>query len=111
MRLPASGVLEFGAKVTVFKYHQYRPAAREGFKLIKQCLEQLPTFALGAQIKISGGIGNDSSSPNNSISYPRAHSWPASFIASKWVAAICDTSMASRWLFGSSAFRLSPRQQ
>ena len=39
----------------VFKYHQYRPAAREGFKLMEQCLEHLPTFALGAQIEISGG--------------------------------------------------------
>jgi hypothetical protein len=39
----------------VFKYHQDRPGAREGFKLMEECLEQLLTFALGAQIEISGG--------------------------------------------------------
>jgi hypothetical protein len=82
MRLPAPGVLEFGTEgndkqdaqpgnpikyqieqlvrarvdpMRVFKYHRYRSAAREGFKLMEQCLEQLPTFTLGAQIEISGG--------------------------------------------------------
>ncbi len=100
MRRPAPGVLGFGAEgndkqdvqpgdpikyqieqlararvdpMCIFKYHQYRPAAREGFKLMEQCLQQLLTFALGLKLRLAAELGNDSSSANNSISSsPRA---------------------------------------
>jgi hypothetical protein len=40
----------------VFKHHQYRPATREGFELMKKCFEQLLSLALRAKIEISSGM-------------------------------------------------------
>ena len=58
----------------VFEYHQNRPAARQGFELMQQRLEQHLALALRAEVEVgSAELGNDSSSARSSISSsPRA---------------------------------------